>query len=285
MQRTLSAIALVLLLVTGCTSGFVYNRLDTLVAWYLEGLVTLTKSQRAELRGWLGETLNWHRESELERYAAFLKNLADRATQPGNRTTFEQAETQFRAFTGDVAKKSAPEAAHLLLALSDRQVDELTHNLEKKATERLEEERELLEDDAWHDRRAKQITKQFKRWVGKPNREQLDAIERTARELQPSYPEWFASQRAWRAALREAMSKRANDPDAARRELTGLLASPERYWTDEYKAKLAQNRERTLALLVELDNSLSNDQRHYLQKRLHEFAAQLEALAGADMKT
>lgn len=285
MQRTLSAIALVLLLVTGCTSGFVYNRLDTLVAWYLEGLVTLTKSQRAELRGWLGETLNWHRESELERYAAFLKNLADRATQPGNRTTFEQAETQFRAFTGDVAKKSAPEAAHLLLALSDRQVDELTHNLEKKATERLEEERELLEDDAWHDRRAKQITKQFKRWVGKPNREQLDAIERTARELQPSYPEWFASQRAWRAALREAMSKRANDPDAARRELTGLLASPERYWTDEYKAKLAQNRERTLALLVELDNSLSNDQRHYLQKRLHEFAAQLEALAGADTKT
>lgn len=285
MKRTLSAITLLVLLLTGCTSGFVYNRLDTLVAWYLEGLVTLTKSQRAELRQWLGETLDWHRESELQRYAAFLKELSERALQPASRSAFEQAEQQFRTFTADLARKSAPEAAALLMALSDQQLEELAKNLDEKAAERLAEERELLEENAWHERRAKQISKQFRRWVGRPQPHQLELIRQTAGELQPSYPEWLASQRAWRSALRESMSKRHEDPRSARQELTVLLASPERYWTEAYKSKLAHNRERTMALLLALDESLSSEQRRHLRQRMLEFAEQLEALAAADEKT
>ena len=52
----------------GCTNFF-YNRLDTLAAWYVQDLVSLDDSQRSDLRTWLNETLQWHRRSELVRYA------------------------------------------------------------------------------------------------------------------------------------------------------------------------------------------------------------------------
>lgn len=282
MKRRISILALSLLFLSACSSGFVYNRLDTLVAWYLEGLVTLTKSQRADLRRWLGETLDWHRGSELERYAAFLKTLSERALQPADRTVFEQAERQFRTFTMDVATKSAPEAAQLLMALSDKQFDELVQNLEKKATERLEEEQELIEDDAWHERRAKQISKQFKRWAGRMTPEQAKLIRATADRLMPTYPEWLASQRAWRAALGAAMAKRHADPKGAHRELTALLSSPDSYWTEGYRAKQTHNREQTLRLLVALDESLSPEQREALHDRMIELAERLEAWAAAE---
>lgn len=279
MKRRISIFALSLLLLSACSSGFVYNRLDTLVAWYLEGLVTLTKSQRADLRQWLGKTLDWHRGSELERYAAFLKTLSERALQPASRATFEQAESQFRAFTMDVANKSAPEAAQLLMALSDKQFDELVQNLEKKAAERLEEEQELIEDDAWHKRRAKQISKQFKRWAGTMTREQATLIRETAERLMPTYPEWLASQRAWRAALSAAMAKRHGHAQQAHRELTTLLSSPDTYWTEAYRAKQTHNREQTMQLLVALDESLSPEQRQELHDRMIELAERLEAWA------
>jgi uncharacterized membrane protein len=279
MKRRISILALSLLFLSACSSGFVYNRLDTLVAWYLEGLVTLTKSQRADLRRWLGETLDWHRGSELERYAAFLKALSERALQPADRTVFEQAERQFRRFTIDVANKSAPEAAQLLMALSDKQFDELVRNLEKKAAEHLEEEQELIEDDAWHERRAKQISKQFKRWTGRRTPEQAKLIRQTADRLLPTYPEWLASQRAWRAALAEAMTKRHENPQSAHRELTALLSSPEHHWTEAYRSKQDHNREQTMQLLVALDESLSPEQRQELHDRMIELAERLEAWA------
>jgi hypothetical protein len=272
-------VLLLCLLAAGCTSAFVYNRLDTLVAWYVEGLVTLSKPQRAQLRQWLGETLDWHRGSELERYSDFLKSLSAKATEAISRTELEHAEHQFRRFTADLAERSAPQAAELLLALDDRQLEELLSNLEKESEERLEEEVELIEDREWHARRSKQIAKQLKRWTGAVEIQQRDLIHNTAKQLQPSYPEWLASQRAWRAALREAMALRHEDPSLARREVMSLLKQPDRHWTEAYRDAHARNRELIVELLVQLGENLTQDQRLELQKELLKLADRLDSLA------
>lgn len=280
LPRQTHYLALVFVIVlTGCTSTFVYNRLDTLVAWYLEGLVTLDQRQRADLRRWLGETLDWHRDSELNRYAHFVRDLAQQSVNGADRTTFEQAETRFREFTANVARRSAPDAAKLMLKLSDKQVEELTANLEKQGQERLAKEQKLLKKGQWHERRAKQITKQFRRWVGEINDEQRSLIQATSKKLEPSYPEWLESQRAWRAALRASLDKRREDAGAATSELTVMLTDPDRYWTENYRQKLEANRARTLSLLLALNASLSAEQRTELQRRLTKFAEELESLA------
>ena len=271
-------LALVIVL-TGCTSTFVYNRLDTLVAWYLEGLVTLDQRQRADLRQWLDETLDWHRDSELKRYAHFVRDLAQQSVNGADRTTFEQAENQFREFTANVARRSAPDAAKLMLKLSDKQVEELTMNLEKQGQERLAKEQKLLKKGRWHERREKQITKQFRRWVGEINTEQQNLIRVTSQKLEPSYPEWLASQRAWRASLRASLDKRHTDASVAANELTAMLTEPDRYWTESYRQKADANRARTMSLLLALNASLSTEQRAEFQRRLTKFAEELESLA------
>ena len=271
-------LALVIAL-TGCTSTFVYNRLDTLVAWYLEGLVTLDQRQRADLRQWLDETLDWHRDSELKRYAHFVRVLAEQSVNGADRTTFEQAENQFREFTANVARRSAPDAAKLMLKLSDKQVEELTANLEKQGEERLAKEQKLVRKGQWHERRAKQITKQFRRWVGEIDAEQQKLIRATSQKLEPSYPEWLESQRAWRAALRASLDKRHHNSNAAAADLTMMLTDPDQYWTAAYRQKLEANRARTMNLLLALNASLSTGQRAELQRRLTKFAEELESLA------
>ena len=67
----------VAVLLAGCTIlGFVYDRLDTLVGFYIEDLIDLTPEQSAQLDRTLAGNLQWHRESELQRYAAFLREFA-----------------------------------------------------------------------------------------------------------------------------------------------------------------------------------------------------------------
>ncbi len=195
---------------------------------------------------------------------------------------FEDAEQTFRSFTREVAARTAPEAARLLLALSDEQAEELFGNLDERALERLGEEEELLARGKWHERRAKQIEKQVARWTGEVEPSQREVIRRAALELQPAYSEWIASQREWREALRKLRAngrEQREDEVRAQRELTSLLISPEEFWTEEYRLKLAHNRERTLELFVTLDQRLTAKQRAHLQRRFVRLASELEALA------
>ena len=62
------ALAALLLTQVGCSStSFFYNRLDTLINWYVDDYVTLTRDQRAEFENQLNELLTWHRREELPR--------------------------------------------------------------------------------------------------------------------------------------------------------------------------------------------------------------------------
>src|SRR5687767_5971123 len=121
----------------GCTNFF-YNRLDTLAAWYVQDLVSLDDSQRNDLRTWLNETLQWHRRSELIRYAKFLRELAATSEQPGNASTYKSVEAQVEGFGARLVEQAAPDAARLMMSLTPEQIDELEASLAEKARERSE---------------------------------------------------------------------------------------------------------------------------------------------------
>ena len=116
LQRSgrMTVICVLLLALGACSSNFIYNRLDTLAGWYIGSLVSLTDSQQTQLRQWLSQTLAWHRESELNRYSAFLRDLAAQVTRPGTPEEYEQTEKRFEGFWKDLLQKATPEATALL---------------------------------------------------------------------------------------------------------------------------------------------------------------------------
>lgn len=267
---------LLLVLGAGCTK-LVYNRLDTLAGWFLEGLVSLDESQRTDLRTLLEQTLEWHRQSELTRYAGFIRDLAAAAEQPSDRNAYERAEKQVEQFGETVIAKAAPAAAQLLMSLTPAQVSELQANLEEKSRERSAKNRQAIARGAWHEQRAKDWQRQLKRWTGAVTPEQKSLVQEAVAQLEPTSSDWLASQQRWRAALRRALDERGS-PAVTQRRILQLLQEPGSEWTAEYRSKSERNHVRMLSLLQSLDASLTGSQREQLQRELLQLAEQLEAL-------
>lgn len=266
--------------IAGCTNFF-YNRLDTLAAWYVQDLVSLDDTQRNDLRAWLDATLQWHRRSELTRYAKFLRDLAETASRPGNVTTYQDVEKQVDALTARVIDKAAPDAAKMLLRLTPQQLDQLQANLADKARERNAKSIEALADGTWHQKRAKGIEKQLKRWTGTVTKEQRQLIVEHSRQLESTAADWLESQERWRQTMFGALRERfaANEsPAQVEQRILPLLQTPESQWTEAYMAKSTRNREQSLLAMGALDASLTASQRAHLQSELIELAEQLEGM-------
>lgn len=264
----------------GCTHFF-YNRLDTLAAWYIQDLVSLDDAQRSDLRSWLESTLQWHRSSELMRYAKFLRNLADRAVKPGNATTYRNIESQIEEFGSRLVERAAPDAARLLMRLTPEQLTELEANLAKKSRERNKDSIEALAKGKWHEQRAKDIEKQLKRWTGSVTKEQHQLIAQLSTQFDSTTTDWLESQAHWRKAMFGALRERftaEQSPAAVEERILALLRKPESQWTGAYRAKATQNREQSLRVLAALDASLTPEQRNRLQRELDQLAQQLAAM-------
>jgi hypothetical protein len=266
----------VLLLAAGATgcAKLIYNRLDSLAAWYVGNLVSLDDQQASTLRAWLAQTLEWHRESELGRYATFLRELSSEVAQPASRVDYQRALERVQGFAEDFSAQTAPQAAHLLMELSPAQVEEFLANLEEESRERSEKNREALQDGTWQTKQIKNTQRQVKRWTGSVTEEQKLLVREMSQHIQPTTDEWLESQRQWRAALRDAFSNR----DTAEKRILQLLREPDTQWTAQYKTKEASNREQFLSLLTALDASLTPAQRRRMQRELTNLAERLEAL-------
>jgi hypothetical protein len=261
------------LLTAGCSSGFFYNRLDTFAGWYLESLVSLNDGQRIEMRAWLERTLAWHRSSELTRYASFLDDVSTSIAQPGTRESYDVMRVRFEGLISDLVKKTAPEASELLTHLSPEQIDELLESLADKTRESTAENAEAVAKNKWKPEQTKSFARQLKRWTGSVSTQQTDIIAKHVADLEPTHLDWAESQRSWRDALRDALSG-AEPP-----KVLALLADPDRQWTSDYSQKVQRNRERYQAMLLELDATLSQQQRAHLREQLNKLSQQLTRLA------
>ncbi len=266
--------------VCACTNFF-YNRLDALAAWYIQDLVSLDDDQRSDLRSWLESTLQWHRSSELARYAKFLRDLAGTAARPGNASTYQGIEAQVEEFGARLVEQATPEAARLLMSLSPEQLTEFENNLTEKSRERNEKDLKALADGKWHEKRAKDIEKQLKRWTGSITKQQQLLIAAESKQFDSTTADWLESQARWRKAMFGALKERftaGQSPASVEERILALLRAPESQWTRAYQTKAAQNREHSLVVLGAIDASLTPEQRSHLQRELNQLAQQLEAM-------
>jgi len=268
-----SCVLLLLACAAGCAK-LVYNRLDSLAAWYVGNLVSLDDRQSSDLRSWLAQTLQWHRETELSRYAAFLRELSTDVAHPSDRAAYQRVLGQVQGFVTDFTEQTAPEAARLLLELTPAQVEEFLANLEDKSHERSADSLKEIRNGSWQTNRIKETQRQVKRWTGTVTEEQKVLVRELSQQIQPTTQEWLESQQRWRTALRDAFSNRGT----AQERILQLLREPDSQWTAQYKTKEASNREHVLSMLIALDASLTQAQRRHMQHELNELAERLEAL-------
>lgn len=274
--RALAALVAIGILAS-CTTGVVYNRLDRLAYWYFSRQVTLSDAQARSLREDLRLLLQWHRRSELPRYAALLESLSRDASRPIGRERIDVARVEIEGLWRDVVRGASPQAARWLAGLRDAQIDELLRNLAQDDEELREK---YCDPDAatLARRRERTIVSAIEDWTGRLSRDQRALVKATVAGLEPTGCEWVANQQLFRRDFRALLAERT--PEAAFGEtLARFLLSPEERWTETYRRRFLANRERVVTLLAEIDATLSPKQRARLASRFHDLARDLRGLA------
>ena len=274
--RTLAALA-ALLLVSGCTTGFVYNRLDRVAYWYFSRQVTLSDAQSSDLKTELTQLLQWHRRSELPRYSALLEELARDAARPLGRRRIDAIRLEVEELWRDVLRQVAPRAAGWLADLTDEQIDELLANLAQD-DEELREKYCEPDERTLARRRERSLASAIEEWTGRLTREQRSLVRAAVADLDATGCEWVANQKIFRQELRRLLVTRTRDREFSD-ALTQLLLTPEERWTDTYRERFVANRERVITLLAEIDVTLSPRQRARLVRRFDRLAQDLRDLA------
>jgi hypothetical protein len=266
------------ILVAGCSTKMVYNHLDRVALWYISSSVSLDDEQETALQQSLHRVLAWHRRNELARYAKFLRDFASHAAAPLDMSTINEAGTQLEHFWHSVLAQAAPDGVKLLTSLRREQVDEFIGKLEKKDRERRDQAlarspQEQLEA------RERALTKQLTRWLGSLDDSQRAIAKRGAVSMPLENGAGYESRQAWRMQLREALLQPDNDDTGARdKALLALLEHPERTWTDAHRERNEEEKRRFIDMLLELDGTLSSEQRQTANRKLIDLAKQLEAL-------
>jgi hypothetical protein len=276
-RAVLAATAAACLLLAGCGAQFLYNRLDTVLYLYFSTQVSLQDTQARGLKLALREFLDWHRRSELPRYAQFAESLASDAGAPLSAQRIDTARRDIETLWRDSVARGAPQAARWLAGLEPAQRDELFASFSDNEADLR---RELCETtEAEHRReREKDFIASVQDWVGALNAAQRALVRERLRALTASSCGWVANRARWLAELRRLVDANARDPDYVA-HLTALLAHPEDRWDDAYRSGFEHNRDVVVRLLAELDATLDARQRTRLQARLRSYARDFRELA------
>jgi hypothetical protein len=266
-----------MLAISGCAAGLLYPRLDSVVAYYLEDLVTLDEAQSKQLKRTLSANLDWHRDSELRKYARFLSGLSVSIEERMDREAWLQASRQAEEYWRAIFSQAAPGYVAVASTLTDRQVAELMRNLEKEDEETWSEFAERTPEQR-RSRREKSIAKTLQRFTGPLTPAQRAIVEEYSARARPFMAEWRENRRIWRDALAAALADRRSGESFDAR-MTQLIARPDDLWTPQYRVAIDASRAALIDLLADLDATLTATQRGAARRELAALADEVQGLA------
>ena len=265
-------------LLSGCSAvRLAYNQLDWLTVWYLNGYFSLDEAQEEKLGEIVSRNLEWHRYTQLPKYAEFSRALERETSGILTADILEQRYAQIIVLWDEIVVQVLPDIAEFFLMLNDDQVDEFIDNLE-------DNNQDLWEDYAGEtaagrlERRQKGAVKGFKRIIGRLTREQKALVYAYMANMHDVSEQWMSSRREWQLEFRKLIVDRPQEPEFSER-FRLLMIDPNRSDTSEYRQLVDENRATTIAMIVELSAQLTDDQRERLSRRLLNFSRDFEILS------
>ncbi len=274
-RTALVAVAVVLL--TGCTVRFVYNQLDWLTVWYLNGFFSLEEPQEQQLRDIVARNLEWHRTTQLPRYAELCRRLdAELGTELGA-DYFRARFAEMEALWIDFMTQLAPDAAAFLRTLDAEQQAELRENFAESNAE-LADEYSGRSREVRQRKRDRAVVKNLQRLTGRLTREQKDLVRDYTGRFHDLTDAWLVRRERWQSAFLDLLAE-APEPRVFEARLVELLATPDALDEPDYRERVEANKQLSFEMLAALTASLSDKQRARFRRRLGNFAEDFELLA------
>ena len=261
------------LLIAACTTSIMYRNLDWLIPWYVDGMVDISRVQKAELRERLEPLLQWHREEELQRYLDLLDQL-DSDLQA--RLTSDQVISWVEAATDAVMRV---ESRLLDLAIefggemSDEQIREFADGLWEKQEE-LEQEYLPRTDQEYIEESFTYFSDFTRRQLGRLTPEQEDRFRRAANSLIRFDSAWLQDRRTWLERISPLMER----PPGWQMSLRDAYDNREAMQSDSYRRIWEHNLEVISEAMVDVLNGRIPRQSEQLTKEIGKWRSRLERL-------
>lgn len=271
-------VLLMLLTVTGCSTRFVYERIDWFVVWRMGGYVTLTGEQKSALKQDVQAQLDDVRANQLPEAAELLHGVA-RQVESGY-VTAEQIDDRYQQMLAqydDFMLGIVDPSMRFLQSLDDEQIVELFANLEDINQEMYEEYSGRTPEER-EKNRNKSAIKSTQKWTGRLSDEQKLILTDALARMDDASEEWISYQREWQSRFRTLIETRPPDVEY-RAELTQLFVYPRDLHSEEYRARVEANRQILNGALAELLTGLTDKQRKRMVDELDSLADDLEKLS------
>ncbi len=276
--RMIVIIALAIL-VAGCGVRLAYNNMDWLIMRWVDRQVTLEPEQDLAFRQALEHRLEWHCASELPDYVEFLRALENdiRHDDISVERLMVHGE-QLRALGERLLHGLQPAVIELLANLNDEQIDEILAGIDERNEELREQAFETSTEQLRQDR-VDSMDRTLRRVFGRVTHRQTQRLHQWAAELEPTEELALSQRLAWRERLARALSYR-HDPETFNTLMSALL-EPANDWSDEYRARMEFNRQRTLEAMVDIHHMANDQQLRQVRSRLNSMANSFNRLSCA----
>jgi hypothetical protein len=254
-----------------------YDNADALVRYNAHDYFDLNEKQNEQLRTRVAQFHDWHRASELPLYAGLLREAAQRAEKGIAREDIAWAAAELRARYRVLILKAVNDAAPLLVTLSPRQIAELEKRL-AKANEKYARDVLPADEEQRYKVQRKRLLERFRDWGGTLSDGQEARIERFARAHLPTAQMRFENRKRWQREAVELLRRYRTAKELAPR-LADIFVQPERHRAPEFVQALAAWESDLTDLVLELDRTLSAEQRARVTHRMRRYAEDFEALS------
>ncbi len=276
-------IGALILLLTACSSRFVYNNLDWLAYWYVDDYVEFSTEQKRLFSPQVDRLLGWHRNKELPEYLGLLSRIqaavgqSDLKPQQVNGWVDE-----IRAFWKALRLNGEPLFLTVAMASDEQQIDEFLKNLRddlKKRQSKIEKN----SAEKRRTRRRERLTESFSNWLSPLSADQRHQIHRLADNLQTSSEQWLEYRTRWVDELERALRSR-QDSSMFKLQMERLIRDPQSLRTPEHQSHVESDQQLWVAHLIQLHRGLSEKQRTHLHKELEDLIADIRYLISQENK-
>ncbi|QHA81550.1 hypothetical protein E3Z27_07555 [Pseudomonas mediterranea] len=266
LTRTVTFIALLLLLTACSRIGLAYRNLDLIIPWTLNDYLEINGEQKDWFNERLKEHLSWHCTTQLPGYLDWLDRLKimvqnDQVTDEA----LQQRTREAKAAIAETAREITPSAIELLQGLNDEQVADMDAAFIKDQRKRQQEYlKPSLQQQIQE--RSERMEKRLNDWLGPLNIAQRQRVVAWSTALADQNQQWIANRAHWQNQFSAAVAQR-HDPDFPKR-IEQLLVNRESLWTPAYREAYNNTEAQARSLLIDLMADSTPPQRERLLKKI-----------------
>lgn len=267
-------------LLAGCSGALriVYDNADSFARWKADNYVRLSGADSEELEERIDSFFAWHRAHALPKYAAIAHEAAKRVAGGLSQADLVWGYDSLVANGTESIRAAAERAAPLL----DRVGTEQLRNIERGfADDNRRFARDYLRgsEEERRRRRVKRMVERIEDWVGRLSDAQLARVEEFARRVPQADELRDGERRRLQAGFLEIVRQ-----GKAVEQLPAYAARWREGGDPAYAASSERFRKELFALVLDLDRTLSPEQRARAVARLRGYGDDFAALAAAREK-